>query len=73
MIHLPGVLRHQRKRIDDKGILIFRDAGVTPLATAGRGGAACPTRVAAGGTALYRRTAMRDRRRRRLWFAASAA
>ena len=63
MIHLPDVPRHQRKRIDDKGILTFRDADTTPLATAGRGGTACPTRVAAGATALYRRTAMRDRRR----------
>jgi len=65
MIHLPDVLRHQRKRIDDKGTLTFRDADVTPPGMVGRCGPACPTRVAAGATALYRRAAMRDRRRHR--------
>ncbi|MFH1869046.1 MAG: hypothetical protein ABIG36_00225 [Pseudomonadota bacterium] len=55
MIHVPDVVRHQRKRIDDKGILTFRDADVTILATAGPGGTVCPARVAAGGTALCRR------------------
>ncbi|WP_310451674.1 hypothetical protein [Sulfuritalea sp.] len=55
MIHLPDVVRHQRKRIDDKETLTFHDADVTPPAAAGRGGPACPTRVAAGETALCRR------------------